>query len=102
MMTERDEGTDSQRLAQVWNITGPVSRGRFAARSHRIRRTHRVADNLSPLCVPYRFRDRPPGGIPQAATTAGHIDGRVFPFVTEGEGMGTPGSPTLMDDEKLP
>lgn len=27
MMTERDEGTDGQRLAQVWNIKGPVSPG---------------------------------------------------------------------------
>jgi hypothetical protein len=34
IMTERDQGTDSQWLAQVWNIKGPVSPGRFAARSH--------------------------------------------------------------------
>lgn len=54
IMTDRDEGTDSQRLAQVWNIDGPVSPGRFAARSHRIRQTHRVGDNLNPLRVPYR------------------------------------------------
>jgi len=59
MMTERDEDTDRQRLAQVWNIQGPVSPGRFAARSHRIRRTHRVADNLSPLCVPLTDTLRP-------------------------------------------
>ena len=54
MMTERDEGTASQRLAHVWNIKGPISPVRFATRSHRIRRTHRVVDNLSPLGVPYR------------------------------------------------
>lgn len=61
MMTEWDEGSDSQGLAQVWNIKGPVSTGRFAARSHRIRRTHRVADTLNPLCVPIAGSRTPSG-----------------------------------------
>ena len=34
MMTERDEGRDTQRLEHLWNIKRPVSPGRFAARSH--------------------------------------------------------------------
>jgi hypothetical protein len=54
MMTERDEGTDDQRLAQVGNINRAGFPGRVAPRSHRIRPTHRVADHLSRLCVPYR------------------------------------------------
>ena len=51
MMTERDEGTDGQRLPQVGNINRAGFPGRIAARSRRIGPTHRVADDLSVRCV---------------------------------------------------